>query len=149
MTPAARSILVLHGPNLGLLGTREPEKYGTTTLADIDVSLAGLAAELDVRVECHQSNHEGELVELIHQARGVHDGLVINLAAYTHTSVAIRDALAAVDLPFVEVHLTNVHAREPFRHHSMVAALAQGIVQGFGADSYLLGLRGMVKWLSR
>ncbi len=149
MTPAARSILVLHGPNLGLLGTREPEKYGTTTLADIDAALAGLANELGVAIECHQSNHEGQLVELIHAARGVHHGLVLNLAAYTHTSVAIRDALAAVELPFIEVHLTNTHAREAFRHHSMVAALAKGIVQGFGADSYLLGLRGLVQWLSR
>ncbi len=147
MTRADRSILVLHGPNLDLLGTREPEKYGDTTLPDIDAALGALADQLGVRVSCHQSNHEGQLVELIHGARGVHAGLVLNLAAYTHTSVAIRDALAAVALPFVEVHLTNVHAREEFRHRSMVAALALGIVQGFGVDSYLLGLRGMVRWL--
>ncbi len=149
MTPTTRSILVLHGPNLDLLGTREPEKYGTTTLSDIDAAITALGDELGVDVRCLQSNHEGGLVEHIHGARGRHDGLVVNLAAYTHTSVAIRDALAAVELPFVEVHLTNVHAREAFRHHSMVAALALGIVQGFGVDSYLLGLRGMVAWLSR
>lgn len=149
MKRAARSILVLHGPNLDLLGTREPEKYGSTTLNDIDRRLEVLAGALDVKLVCRQSNHEGQLVELIHGARGVHDGLVVNLAAYTHTSVALRDALAAVGLPFVEVHLTNVHAREAFRHHSMVAALAVGVVLGFGVDSYLLGLRGMVRWLER
>lgn len=149
MTERASSILVLHGPNLNLLGTREPDTYGHTTLQQIDESLGALAAELGVRVACHQSNHEGELVNLIQGARGAFDGLVVNLAAYTHTSVAIRDALAATGLPFIEVHLTNVHAREAFRHHSMVAALAKGVVQGFGADSYLLGMRGLVRWLQR
>jgi 3-dehydroquinate dehydratase II len=149
LTERASSILVLHGPNLNLLGTREPATYGSTTLAQIDEAIGTLAGQLGVRVACHQSNHEGELVEIIQGARGAFDGLVVNLAAYTHTSVAIRDALAATGLPFVEVHLTNVHAREAFRHHSMVAALALGIVQGFGADSYLLGLRGMVRWLQR
>ncbi len=142
-----RSILVLHGPNLNLLGTREPEKYGASSLVEIDRRLVALADELGVGVQCLQSNHEGALVEAIQAAKGVHDGLVVNLAAYTHTSVALRDALAAVALPFVEVHLTNVHAREAFRHHSMVAALAVGVVQGFGVDSYLLGLRGLCRWL--
>ncbi len=142
-----RSILVLHGPNLNLLGTREPEKYGASSLVEIDRRLVALADELGVGVQCLQSNHEGALVEAIPAAKGVHDGLVVNLAAYTHTSVALRDALAAVALPFVEVHLTNVHAREAFRHHSMVAALAVGVVQGFGVDSYLLGLRGLCRWL--
>ena len=142
-------ILVLHGPNLNLLGTREPDKYGTSTLEQIDRDLGELADELGVRLECRQSNHEGELVEHIQRAGSAFDGLVVNLAAYTHTSVAIRDALAASRLPFVEVHLTNIHAREVFRHHSVVAALALGVVQGFGADSYLLGLRGLVRWLGR
>jgi 3-dehydroquinate dehydratase-2 len=142
------SILVIHGPNLNLLGSREPEKYGRVTLAEIDRRLELLAAEFDVTVSCRQSNHEGEIVTWIQEARGTHHGLVVNLAAYTHTSVAIRDALAAVGLPFVEVHLTNVHAREAFRHQSMVAALATGVVQGFGADSYLLGLRGLVRCLN-
>jgi 3-dehydroquinate dehydratase II len=141
------SVLVLHGPNLNLLGTREPETYGRDTLADIDRALQQLGVELGVGVECHQSNHEGELVELVQAAAGRHQGLLVNLAAYTHTSVAIRDALAAVALPFVEVHLSNVHARESFRHHSMVASLAAGVVQGFGVDSYLLGLRGLTRWL--
>jgi 3-dehydroquinate dehydratase-2 len=149
LSESVSSVLVLHGPNLNLLGTREPATYGHTTLVRIDAALAELAQELGVRVVCHQSNHEGELVDLIQGARGGFDGLVVNLAAYTHTSVAIRDALAASGLPFVEVHLTNVHAREAFRHQSMVAALALGVVQGFGADSYLLGLRGLVRWLGR
>ncbi len=149
MTPRSGSILVLHGPNLNLLGIREPDKYGAHTLEDVDRQLVALAEEIGVALRCLQSNHEGELVDAIHAARGVHDGLVVNLGAYTHTSVAIRDALAAVELPFVEVHLTNVHAREPFRHHSMVAAIAVGIVQGFGVDSYLLGLRGLCRWLER
>ncbi len=141
------SVLVLHGPNLNLLGTREPDKYGQDTLEDIDRALVALGEELGVQVECHQSNHEGELVELVQRAAGRHRGLVVNLAAYTHTSIAIRDALAAVGLPFVEVHLTNVHAREGFRHRSMVASIASGVVQGFGGESYLLGLRGLIRWL--
>ena len=144
---AIPSVLVLHGPNLNLLGTREPETYGRDTLADIDRKIEALAVDLGLSVHCRQSNREGELVDLIQQAAGNYHGLVVNLAAYTHTSVAIRDALAAVGLPFVEVHLSNVHARESFRHHSMVAAMAAGVVQGFGADSYLLGLRGLTRWL--
>jgi 3-dehydroquinate dehydratase-2 len=146
---ARRRILVLHGPNLNMLGQREPETYGSTTLPEIDAALRALAGELGVMVDAKQSNHEGQLIDLIQGAAGVYDGLVVNLGAYTHTSLAIRDALAAVSLPFVEVHLSNVHARETFRHRSMVAALATGIVQGFGADSYLLALRGIVTWLDR
>lgn len=145
----ALSLLVLHGPNLDLLGTREPDKYGQLTLDDINRLLHDRAAVLGVELECCQTNHEGALVEKIHAARGQKDGLILNLAAYTHTSIAIRDALAAVSLPFVEVHLTNVHAREPFRHRSMVADLAVGVVQGFGAESYLLGLEGLVRCLAR
>jgi len=138
----ARRILVLHGPNLNLLGTREPEVYGTQTLADIDVRLASLGKELGATVECWQSNHEGALVERIQQAR--QDGtefIVINAAAYTHTSVALRDALAAVALPFVEVHLSNLYKREPFRHHSYLADLAVGQVCGLGVDGYEAALR--------
>ncbi|MFH1467265.1 MAG: type II 3-dehydroquinate dehydratase [Pseudomonadota bacterium] len=139
---------VLHGPNLDLLGIREPATYGRATLSSIDEALRARAASLGVELTCRQSNHEGGLVEMIHEAAGRQDGLVVNLAAYTHTSVAIRDALAAVAIPFVEVHLTNIHAREPFRHRSMVADLACGVVQGFGADSYLLGLEGLVRRLA-
>jgi 3-dehydroquinate dehydratase-2 len=140
---------VLHGPNLDLLGVREPGIYGRTSLAEIDALLRVRADELGILLSSHQSNHEGALVELIHAAAGALDGLVLNLAAYTHTSIAIRDALAAVAVPFVEVHLSNIHAREPFRHQSMVACLAVGVVQGFGPDSYLLGLEGLVRRLTR
>lgn len=141
-------ILVIHGPNLDLLGTREPGVYGTTTLAEIDAALLALAQELHVNLETVQSACEGEIVRAIGQARrqGV-DGILINPAAYTHTSIAIRDAVAAVGLPTVEVHLSNVHAREPFRRHSRLAPVALGVVAGFGASSYLLGLRGLVEHL--
>jgi len=136
-------IQVLHGPNLNLLGSREPEVYGGETLASIETRLGALAAELGVEVSFLQSNHEGVLVDAVQAARGRHQGLLVNLGAYTHTSVAVRDALAAAGLPFVEVHLSNVHGREPFRHRSLVAPLAAGVVLGFGAESYLLGLRGL------
>jgi 3-dehydroquinate dehydratase-2 len=150
--PAAASPLrvgVLHGPNLDLLGRREPETYGRASLAEIDSLLQAHATALGVTLTCHQSNHEGVLVEQIHAAANTLDGLVLNLAAYTHTSIAIRDALAAVAVPFVEVHLSNLHAREAFRQQSMVADLAIGVVQGFGPDSYLFGLEGLVRWLTR
>ncbi|MCC6622998.1 MAG: type II 3-dehydroquinate dehydratase [Deltaproteobacteria bacterium] len=142
------SIKVVHGPNLNLLGTREPGIYGHATLADIDRGLAALGAELGVAVSALQSNHEGALVDAIQACRadGTH-GLVLNPGAYTHTSIAIRDALAAVGLPAVEVHLSNVHAREAFRHHSTIADLVVGRVMGFGPESYLLGLRGLVAHL--
>lgn len=141
-------ILVLHGPNLNLLGKREPEVYGRTTLADIEQSLGALAEQLGVRLSFFQSNGEGRLVDRVHAAmdEGV-DGIVFNPGAYTHTSVALRDALSGVAIPFVEVHLSNVHAREPFRHKSLLAPVAVGQVAGFGAASYGLGLRGIVEWL--
>jgi 3-dehydroquinate dehydratase II len=141
-------ILVLHGPNLNLLGEREPEIYGRTTLAEIDRQLADLAGQLGVHVECHQSNHEGELVDRIQAARGRIGAIVINAAGYTHTSVALRDALAAAGVPVVEVHLSNVHRRESFRHHSLIAPVATGQILGFGVESYLLGLRAAAKLAS-
>lgn len=142
-------IAVLHGPNLNLLGRREPEVYGRATLAEIDARLAALADELGVAVvSATQHNGEGELVEAVQATLGgAVDGILINPAAYTHTSVALRDALSAVALPTVEVHLSNPHAREPFRHHSTIADIVAGRVMGFGADSYLLGLRGLVALL--
>lgn len=142
-------ILVLHGPNLNLLGTREPETYGTQTLDDMNSSLACLAVELGIEVSFFQSNHEGALVDAIQAARTSFDGILINPAAYTHTSVAIRDALAAVTLPVVEVHLSNVHAREGFRRKSFVAPIAVGQIAGFGVDSYLLGLRAIFSHIKK
>jgi len=138
----AQHILVIHGPNLNLLGTREPHIYGAQTLAKLDEALAGLAAGLGVAVQSVQSNHEGELVARIQAARG--DGtdfIIINAAAYTHTSVAIRDALAAVGIAFVEVHLSNIYNREPFRHHSYLSELAVGVICGLGAAGYEAALR--------
>ena len=134
-------VLVLHGPNLNLLGTREPEHYGRVTLSDINMALARMADAASVALESFQSNHEGALIERIHAAReqGVR-AIIINPAAYTHTSVALRDALAAVAIPFVEVHLSNVHAREPFRHHSYFSDLAIGVICGLGHQGYLLAL---------
>ncbi len=138
------SVLVIHGPNLNLLGTREPEVYGTTTLEDIDRMLQAEALALGCVLRCVQSNHEGEIVSLVQSAREGCSALVINPAAYTHTSVAIRDALAALDCPKVEVHLSNIHAREEFRRVSITGGAVDGIVSGFGADSYILGLRAAV-----
>lgn len=138
----AHSVLVLHGPNLNLLGTREPGIYGSRTLAQIDAGLAKLAGELGVKLVAWQSNHEGELVDRIQAAAG--DGtdfIIINAAAYTHTSVAIRDALAGVGIPFIEVHLSNIFKREPFRHHSYLSDTAVGLVSGLGADGYDAALR--------
>lgn len=132
-----RRVLVLHGPNLNMLGTREPEIYGHLTLADIDARLKVQALALGVALDCFQSNHEGELVTRIQNARAEStDFILINPAAYTHTSVAIRDALAAVSIPFVEVHLSNVHAREAFRHHSYLSDIATGVICGLGAYGY-------------
>jgi 3-dehydroquinate dehydratase II len=133
-------VLVLHGPNLNLLGTRDPAVYGTVTLAEIDAELAHRAKKRDAKVRCFQSNLEGELVDQIQQAKEWADAIVINPGGYTHTSVAIRDAIEAVQLPAVEVHLSNIHAREPFRHGSITAAMCIGQICGFGANSYYLGL---------
>ena len=130
------SILVIHGPNLNLLGTREPEIYGAQTLTDINQHLQQSAASQGIQLDAFQSNHEGEIVETIHRARGQYQAIIINPAAYTHTSVAIRDALAGVDIPFVEVHLSNVHQREAFRHHSFFSDLAVGVICGLGAYGY-------------
>jgi len=141
-------ILVLHGPNLNLLGRREPEIYGRTTLSEIDADLVATGKQLQAEVTCFQSNHEGALVDRIQEAMGgQQDGLIINPGAFTHTSVAIRDALAATDLPVIEVHLSNVFAREPFRHHSYVSGIALAVVSGLGAGGYAAALRGLVAHL--
>ena len=137
-------IAVVHGPSLNLLGQREPSVYGAATLAEIDRRLGILAAELQVEVDCFQSNGEGTLIDHVQAVASRVDGFVVNAGAYTHTSVALRDALVAVDRPFIEVHLSNVYAREPFRHRSYLSDRALGVVAGFGAESYLLGLRGLV-----
>jgi 3-dehydroquinate dehydratase-2 len=142
-------VLVLNGPNLNLLGVREPSTYGTGTLASIEVGLRALADELGVELEFFQSNSEGALVDAVQGARGRCDAVLANPAAYTHTSIALRDAFLAAGLPFVEVHLSNVHAREAFRRTSLLADVAVGTVAGFGAESYRLGLRGLVAALTR
>lgn len=147
-TPRLR-VLVLHGPNLNLLGSREPDVYGTTDLATIDEALLRLAQDSDIELTCRQSNHEGTLVDWVQEARTDFDAVLMNPAAYTHTSVALRDAIAAMGKPCVEVHLSNTHARETFRHRSLVAPVCLGSVQGFGAMSYALGLRALIDYLRR
>jgi 3-dehydroquinate dehydratase-2 len=142
------SVLVIHGPNLNLLGTREPEVYGRVTLADIDAQLAELGRELRVEVATFQSNSEGAIIDRIQAARGRIDVLIINPAAYTHTSIAIRDAIAAIAAPTIEIHLSNVHRREPFRHHSTIADIVDGRIMGFGADGYLLALRAAARMIA-
>ncbi len=142
-------ILIVNGPNLNLLGTREPEVYGTLTLEKINAELEILAKELGVELEFFQSNVEGEIVNAIQAARGVCAGIVINPAAYTHTSVAIRDAISAVALPAVEIHISNVHAREEFRKNSLIAPVCVGQIAGFGLDSYRLGLRAIFGFLMK
>jgi 3-dehydroquinate dehydratase II len=141
------SILVLHGPNLNLLGKREPEIYGSSTLSDIDQFLVTLSAELGVKIQVMQSNHEGHLVDAVQKAPQQHQGILINAAAYTHTSVALRDAIAAIGIPTVEVHLSNIYRRESFRHHSYLAPVVVGQISGFGPDSYSLGLRALVNYI--
>jgi 3-dehydroquinate dehydratase II len=141
-------ILILHGPNLNLLGTREPEIYGSLTLADINTKLTEMAAEYHVELACKQSNHEGNLVDALHDARLWADGVVFNPGAYTHTSIALRDAIGAIGIPVVEVHLSNVYAREEFRHVSMISAVCKGKVLGFGWRSYTLALRALLEMLS-
>ena len=142
------SILVLNGPNLNLLGLREPDVYGHLTLEDINRILEQEAQNLNIEVSFLQSNHQGVLIDAIHNAVGHYQGIIINAGAYTHTSVAIRDALAGVALPTVEVHLSNIYRREEFRHHSYIAPIAIGQISGFGANSYLLGLQALVNHLN-
>ena len=141
--------LVLHGPNLNLLGTREPGVYGKQTLADIEGALRSLSVELGCELSFFQSNTEGALIDAIHAASQECHGILINPAAYTHTSIALRDALSAVGLPCVEVHLSNIHQRESFRHTSMIAPVAVGQISGFGCDSYLLGLRALFNYVKK
>ena len=140
------NVLVLHGPNLNLLGTREPELYGGRRLADVDSHLTHVGVELGVTIDSYQSNHEGELIDRIHASNHV-DGFVVNPGGLTHTRVSLRDAFLAVGKPLVEVHVTNTYRREPFRHESLIRDVAVGVVQGFGIESYELGLRGLVAWI--
>ena len=144
-----KKILIIHGPNLNLLGKREPAVYGTVTIKKIDDALIALAKRLKVSLQTFQSNHEGEIVSKIQDAEGVFAAIVINPAAYTHTSVAIRDAIAAVKVPVVEVHLSNIYAREEFRHQSLIAPVAAGNISGFGAKSYGLGLEAAVSIIQK
>lgn len=141
------SVLVLNGPNLNLLGTRQPEVYGRTTLADIEAMCAAEAERHGMTVDCLQSNHEGALVDAIHAARGVHAGIVLNAGAYTHTSIALMDAISSTGLPVVEVHISNIHARESFRHKSFVAPVALGQIAGLGPVGYSLAIRALAEHL--
>ncbi len=143
----APKVLILNGPNLNMLGTREPEVYGTATLADVEAACRERANTLGLEVDCRQSNSEGEIVDWIQQTPGSIDGIVMNPGAYSHTSVAILDALLAVGLPVIEVHLSNIHKRESFRHHSYVAKAAQGVICGFGPQGYLMALDAMAATL--
>lgn len=143
--PPSPKILVIHGPNLNRLGSREPEIYGRKTLNDIDAALQELGRRLAVTVEAFQSNHEGAIVDKIQNAAGAYAGLIINAAAYTHTSIAIRDALSMLDVPVIEVHLSNIHKREPFRHVSLMSGVVTGQVVGLGASGYELALRGLAE----
>ena len=137
------NVLVLHGPNLNLLGTREPDVYGTDTLADIDSQLTALAEELKITIRIKQSNSEEALIESLHSSREWANGVLFNPGAFTHTSVALRDAIAAIDIPVVEVHLSNIHARESFRRDSLLAPVCLGSISGFGTTSYMLGLQAL------
>ena len=146
---AKYSILVVNGPNLNMLGVREPEIYGHETLKDLEKMLQNVADELDVKIEFYQSNHEGDIVDTIQQSDKKVAFILLNAGAYTHTSVAIRDALAGIDMPFYEIHISNVHKREEFRHHSFLSDVAVGVIVGFGLDGYEFALRGAVRYLDR
>ena len=141
-------ILILHGPNLNLLGTREPGIYGSLSLGDIDTKLIEFGSELHADIVCKQSNHEGVLIDTLHDARTWASGVVLNPGGYTHTSIALRDAISAIGIPVIEVHLSNVYAREEFRHVSMISAVCKGKIVGFGWMSYLLGLRALIEMLT-
>ena len=141
------NILLVNGPNLNLLGTREPDKYGCKTLEEIEKHLQLEAHKHDIQLDCCQSNIEGEIVDFIQKANGIYDGIILNAGGYTHTSVAIRDAISAVELPVVEIHLTNINAREEFRKHSMIASVCIGQISGFGSFSYDLGLLALLNYL--
>ncbi len=142
-------ILVINGPNMNMLGIREPEKYGSMTLKDLEKELYAYSFELGIDIETFQSNHEGEIVEKIQQAHKDVSGIVLNAAAYTHTSVAIRDAISAVNIPTVEVHMTNIHSREDFRQKSLIAGVCKGQISGFGADSYKLAIEALCLMLKK
>lgn len=137
----------MNGPNLNLLGTREPEKYGNLVLSDIETSLVKLAYEMGIELDCYQSNHEGELIDTVQNAKGVYDGIILNAGGYTHTSVALRDAISGVAVPTVEVHMTNIHAREEFRHNSYLSGVCIGQVVGFKENSYKYALLGLIDYL--
>jgi 3-dehydroquinate dehydratase-2 len=149
MSAKLKRILILHGPNLNALGTREPAVYGHSTLEDIRRLLEALAPRLGCEVECRQTNHEGVLIDALHLAKGQADGVLLNPGGLTHSSVALRDAVSAAGIPVVEVHLSNPHAREVFRHHSLISGAAVAVVQGFGPAGYELALRGLMGVLSR
>lgn len=143
------NILVIHGPNLNLLGTREPEIYGSMTMQDINEDLQKQAKEADVNIDFFQSNHEGKIIDKLHDARGRYDYIILNAGAYTHYSIAIRDALAAIEIPTIEVHISNIHQREEFRHHSVIAPVVVGQICGFGLDSYKAALYVAIRKLQK
>ena len=149
MKTIEKRILVLHGPNLNMLGKREPEMYGSLTLEQLNAELAAQAAKLGVAVECRQTNHEGILVDMIQAAEGAYDCIIINPAAFTHYSIAVRDALAAISTPAIEVHLSNIYRREEFRHHSVTAPVTVGQIAGFGSQGYILALYAAVDIIMR
>lgn len=148
MAASRKRVLVLNGPNLNLLGTREPDVYGATSLDDIERALTDLAKDLGATIECRQSNQEGQLIDWLHEARDSFDGVVINPGGLTHTSISLRDGIAATGLPTIEVHISNTQARESFRHQSVTAAVCIGSVMGFGKNSYALGLRALIDYLN-